>query len=186
MTRARELVDAELLRAVTRGSKAAQARLFFLHREQVAHQLLRMTGDAAAVDDLLQEVFLSVFLALPRFRGDARLTTWIYAITANKVRNWWDATQRRHLREANAPDPEEPPPETPEEALVRKRHRARLSLAFTDLPPKYREAFLARVVEGMTLKEASRALDVGVSTLSYRTRKAEQLLCLALDIPSSR
>ena len=44
----------------------------------------------------------------------------------------------------------------------------------------------ARVLEGMTLKEASTALGVGISTLSYRTRKAEQLLCEALGIPGRK
>ncbi len=178
--------ESELLARARRGERAAQAKLFHQHRDRVARQLLRMTGDPNAVDDLLQEVFIAVFNALPGFRGDAQLETWMYTIAANKVRNWWDSSRRRRRRESRAGEREQPLPTTPEEELAKQRHRARLYAALGELPHKYREAFAARVIEGMTLKDASKALGVGISTLSYRTRKAEQLLCEALGLPGRK
>jgi RNA polymerase sigma-70 factor, ECF subfamily len=53
----------------------------------------------------------------------------------------------------------------------------------TALSAKLREAFVVRVIEGMSLHEASEVLGVPISTVSYRTRRAEELLCKALDIP---
>jgi RNA polymerase sigma-70 factor (ECF subfamily) len=58
-----------------------------------------MIGNSAAVDDLVQDVFIRAFTALPRFRGDARLINWLYTITANVVRNWWDSQRRQQRRE---------------------------------------------------------------------------------------
>ena len=174
--------EAELLTRARRGERAAQAALFHQHRDQ----LLRMTGDPNSVDDLLQEVFIAVFNALPGFRGDAQIETWMYTIAANKVRNWWDSSRRRRRRESRAGERAQPLPATPEEELAKQRHRDRLYTALGGLPHKYREAFSARVIEGMTLKDASKALGVGISTLSYRTRKAEQLLCDALGIPGRK
>ena len=80
--------EASILQAAQRGERAAQSKLFLRYRDRVARQLLRMVGDPAAVEDLVQEVFIAAFTALPRFRGDAQLTTWLYAIATNRTRNW--------------------------------------------------------------------------------------------------
>lgn len=172
-----------LLLAAQRGDAAAQAEIFDSHKLQVARQVHRMTGDAASVDDLVQEVFIAAFSALPGFRGDAQLQTWLHTITINKVRNWWDSRKRRRIREARAAH--EPPvaSETPEDHIATDEHRRRLYEALGELPDALREAFTLRAIERMSLKEASVILDAPVSTVSYRTRRAEKLLCEALGIP---
>jgi RNA polymerase sigma-70 factor (ECF subfamily) len=175
--------ESSVLQAAQRGDRTAQAQLFTRYRDRVARQLLRMVGDPAAVDDLVQEVFIAAFSALPRFRGDAQLATWLYAIATNRTRNWWDSQRRRRRREdiaANQP-PEEPV--SPESDLEAQQQRERLYAALGNLPDKLREAFVARAIEGMNLIEASAALDAPISTVSYRTRRAEQMLCAALGIP---
>lgn len=173
---------AELLDAARRGDRRAQERLFTLHRRSVAAQIQRMTGDPSVVDDLLQEVFISAFAALPGFRGEARVSTWLYRIAANKVRNYWDARRRREARERAAGSLPREEPATPDDDLARAEHRARLYAALGALPDKLREAFVARAIEGMSLQEASEVLEVPVSTVSYRARSAEAQLCALLEI----
>ena len=102
VSRAQQADPSGLLAAAQRGDADAQAELFHRHSVRVARQILRMTGDANSVDDLLQEVFIAAFAALPGFRRDAQLETWLYTIAANKVRNWWDARRRREARETHA------------------------------------------------------------------------------------
>src|SRR5690606_21569694 len=149
----------------------------------VAAQIQRMTGDPASVDDLVQEVFIAAFAHLGSFRGDSQFQTWLYRIATNKVRNWWDSDQRRRRRELRSTEVPEPSFGTPDEDLEAREHRERLYRALGSLSAKLREAFVARVIEGMSLQEASEALGVPVSTVSYRTRRAEDLLCEALGIP---
>ena len=175
--------ESTVLQAAQRGDRAAQAQLFNRYRDRVARQILRMVGDPAAVDDLVQEVFIAAFSALPRFRGDAQLGTWLYTIATNRVRNWWDSQRRRRRREdvATSEPPDEP--DSPEADLETKQQRARFYAALGALPDKLREAFVARAIEGMSLIEASAALGTPISTVSYRTRRAEQELCAALGIP---
>lgn len=172
-----------VLEAAQRGDRAAQAQLFHRYRDRVARQILRMVGDPGAVDDLVQEVFIAAFSALPRFRGDAQLGTWLYAIATNRTRNWWDSQRRRRRREdiAAARPPE--PQGDPEADLAAQQQRDRLYAALGGLPDKLREAFVARAIEGMNLIDASVALGAPISTVSYRTRRAEQLICAALEIP---
>lgn len=169
--------------AAQRGDRDAQAAIFAEHRDRVARQILRMTGDPTIVDDLVQEVFLSAFLALPGFRGDAQLTTWLYTITRNKVRSWWESRRRRQAREVAHSSARAPLEDTPEDDLMVAQQRDQFYAALGRLPAKLREAFVARAVEGMSLSEASTALKAPVSTVSYRARRAEQLLCEALGLP---
>ena len=175
--------DARVLRAAQRGDRAAQSQLFTRYRDRVARQLLRMVGDPSAVDDLVQEVFIAAFTALPRFRGDAQLGTWLYAIATNRTRNWWDSQRRRRRREDVAAGRPSEPQDDPEADLAARQQRDPLSAALADRPDKLREAFIARAIEGMNLIDASAALGAPISTVSYRTRRAEQLLCAALGLP---
>jgi RNA polymerase sigma-70 factor, ECF subfamily len=174
--------DEALLESARRGDHRAQTELFQAHKERVAQQVQWMTGDASAVDDLVQEVFVAAFAALPGFRGSARIATWLHSIAANKVRNWWDAKRRREVREATAARQHKDEPTTPEESFESDEHLTRLYDALGRLPDKFREAFTARAIENMSLQEASQTLGVPISTVSYRTRRAEQMLCAALGL----
>ncbi len=182
MNRESDAEQEAVLAAAQRGDQAAQAKLFAAHKDDVARQIQRMTGDRSAVDDLVQEVFIAAFSALAGFRRDAKLETWLYRITNNKVRNWWDSYRRRRRREDHvAGSPREPAP-TPEDEAGATEHRRRLYQALGELPDKYREAFTARAIDNLSLQEASIRLGVPVSTVSYRTRKAEERLCMILGL----
>lgn len=173
---------AAVLAAAQRGDAAAQAALFDAHKHRVARQILRMVGDATVVDDLVQEVFIAAFAALSRFRGDAQIETWLYTIATNKVRNWWDGKRRRDAREQFATREPSCDPATPEDHLEAHEHMTRLYEALGQIPHKFREAFTIRAIEHLSLQEASEVLGVPVSTVSYRCRRAEQMLCAALGI----
>jgi RNA polymerase sigma factor (sigma-70 family) len=183
VSRAHQADPSGLLAAAQRGDADAQTELFQLHSVRVARQILRMTGDASSVDDLLQEVFIAAFAALPGFRRDAQLETWLYTIAANKVRNWWDARRRRDVRESHATSGAQEAVRTPEDELAAVEHLGVFYRALGDLPDKLREAFSARAIEHLSLQEASSLLGVPISTVSYRTRRAEELLCAALGLP---
>lgn len=174
--------DEALLESARRGDHRAQTEIFQTHKDRVAQQVQWMTGDASAVDDLVQEVFVAAFAALPGFRGSARIATWLHSIAANKVRNWWDAHRRRTRREIIAGSQHRDDPMTPEECLEAREHRGRLYAALGGLPDDYREAFTARAIEHLSLRDASDLLGVPISTVSYRARRAEQLLCEALGL----
>jgi RNA polymerase sigma-70 factor (ECF subfamily) len=172
----------ELIDRARRHDPAAQRLLFEMHKDRLAAQLQRMTGTPAAVDDLVQEVFISAFRNLDNFRGDSQLGTWLYRIATNQARKWWDSDRRRRRRELRASERVPDASPTPHEDLEQREHHERLYAALGSLPAKLREAFVARVIEGMSLQEASDALGLPISTVSYRTRRAEDLLCAALEV----
>lgn len=181
-TRVEVLDEVAILQAAQRGERAAQAQLYARYRDRVARKVFRMIGNSAAMDDLVQDVFIRAFAALPRFRGDAQLIHWLYTITANHVRNWWDSQRRRQRREDALIHETPDEPESPSTHLEAKEHLARFHAALGILPEKLREAFIARTIEGMSLLEASATLGLPVSTVSYNTRRAEKVLRAALGI----
>lgn len=177
-------IDAEiagLLEAARRGDASAQASLFETHKHRVARQILRMTGDESAVDDLVQEVFVAAFRSLGSYRGDAQVETWLYRIALNKVRNWWSSGRRRRARESRvAIPPEELLAEAPDQEAEAHDTLEHFYALLSQLPDKLREAFVARAIDELSLEEASERLGVPVSTVSYRARQAEALLRRAL------
>ena len=75
--------EAELIARCKADDRLAHDELYHRFRRQVAGNLYRVLGDRTDLDDLVQEVFVIAFRGLERFRGDARLSTWLYRICVN-------------------------------------------------------------------------------------------------------
>jgi RNA polymerase sigma-70 factor, ECF subfamily len=75
--------DAQLLWRLWRGDESAFAELVEQYKEMVLNLAARMTGNPDNAEDMAQEVFLRVWKAVPKFRGECKLSTWIYRITIN-------------------------------------------------------------------------------------------------------
>src|SRR5215475_1403520 len=75
--------EADLIARCKADERAAHDELYYRFRRQVAGNLYRVLGDRVDLDDLVQEVFVIAFRGLERFRGDARLSTWLYRICVN-------------------------------------------------------------------------------------------------------
>lgn len=78
------------------------------HQGMVFRTLARLTGGGAQVEDLAQEVFLRLYRALPEFRGDAALSTYLYRIVLNVAQDEWKRRRRERSVMARAPAEEEP------------------------------------------------------------------------------
>jgi RNA polymerase sigma-70 factor, ECF subfamily len=75
--------EAQLLWRLWRGDEIAFAELVQQYKGMVLNLAVRMTGQQETAEDVAQEVFLRVWKGLPKFRGECKLSTWIYRITIN-------------------------------------------------------------------------------------------------------
>src|SRR5438552_16194166 len=75
--------EADLIQRCRADERAAHDELYPRFLRQVAGNLYRVLGDRDDLEDLVQEVFVIAFRGLERFRGDARLSTWLYRICVN-------------------------------------------------------------------------------------------------------
>jgi RNA polymerase sigma-70 factor (ECF subfamily) len=167
--------EAELVQRCRADERAAHDEFYYRFRRQVAANLYRVLGDRGDLDDLVQEVFVIAFRGLSRFRGDARLSTWLYRICVNvalgRIR-----TKKRRPEAFGAPDLDvvaaDPSlverPETPERSLERSRDRERVYRALEVLPPKKRIVLYLHEIEGMDLKQIAYVVDSNPVTVRTR------------------
>ena len=78
-----QLEERALIERCRKGDDAAFGELVDLYKNLVYGLVYRMASDRSRADDLAQEVFLRVYRGLPYFRGEARLSTWIFRIVQN-------------------------------------------------------------------------------------------------------
>jgi RNA polymerase sigma-70 factor (ECF subfamily) len=196
-TPALELADeADLIARCRAHERAAHDELYHRFRRQVAANLYRVLGDRTDLDDLVQEVFVIAFRGLERFRGDARLSTWIYRICVNVALGRIRTRKRKPPAigvadlDAAAIDPSlTERPETPDRTLERQQDQARVYRALEMLAPKKRIVLYLHEIEGLDLKEIAYLVDsnpVTVRTrLFYARREFYRVIAgdAALDAP---
>ena len=155
--------------------RSAHDEFYHRFRRQVAGNLYRVLGDRNDLDDLVQEVFVIAFRGLDRFRGDARLSTWLYRICVNVALGRIRTRKRRPTAigvldlDAVPADPSlTERPETPDRSLERRRDQERVYRALEQLAPKKRIVLYLHEIEGLDLKEI--AYLVESNPVTVRTR----------------
>jgi RNA polymerase sigma-70 factor, ECF subfamily len=160
------------------GDHEAFAAVVRLYERRLRGIAFRVLGDRDRMDDALQEAYVRAFRALPRFRGDARVGTWLFRITYNACLDELAKTRKTahvpldELVEQASEDPEL------ESSLDARRE---LVSAFADLSSDERAAVFLVDVEGFDYAAASRVLDVPVGTVASRLNRARKALRLALQ-----
>lgn len=146
----------------------------------------RITRNQEDAEDAQQEALLKAHRNLDQFQGRARFTTWISRIAINEA--LMCLRKRRSvvhvpLEDALAEDETAPVDfelhsniQDPETAYSRKELRNMLTLAISMLRPLHREVFLLRAVECLSVVETAKALQVSVSTVKTRMRRARREL----------
>ena len=167
--------EAELIDRCRRHERAAHDELYHRFRRQVAGTLYRVLGDRTDLEDLVQEVFVIAFRGLDRFRGDARLSTWLYRICVNVALGRIRTRRRRPNAigvsdlDATAIDPSlTERPETPDKTLERRQDRERVYRALEQLAPKKRIVLYLHEIEGLDLKDIAYVVDSNPVTVRTR------------------
>jgi RNA polymerase sigma-70 factor (ECF subfamily) len=131
--------------------------LYRAHAATVSLWASRLGGPSADVDDLVHEIFLVAERRLADFRGEAKVTTWLYRITERVVRErrrkerfrrWFGQTRRADLERALSPAPL-----TPVEELERRRATETVYRILDRLPEKYRVVLILFELEGASGEE---------------------------------
>ncbi len=158
----------QLLERCQKGEREALGEFYRLHRPEVVRNLHRVLGPGRAdLEDVLQDVFIEAFRSIARFRGDAKLSTWLYRVCVNV------ALQRLRKRKRLAEVPDEDVPEstgddTPERGLDARRRLSAVYNILDRLSPKKRVVFILHEIEGREPREIAQI--VGAPVLTVRTR----------------
>ncbi|MDH7603888.1 MAG: sigma-70 family RNA polymerase sigma factor [Melioribacter sp.] len=170
--------DFELIKNFIAGDESVFRTLVIKHREKVRNLVFITLGDAENVDDISQEVFISVYHKLKEFRFESKFTTWLYRITINKCR---DFLRKKKVRSIFVPlgdsDREYPTGPFSENIdipqLVRK--------AIDKLPEKLKIPLILRDIDGLSYKEIAEQLSTEVGVIKSRIFRARESLKIILE-----
>src|SRR5262245_21996396 len=184
-----EAPDEELARRVAGGDSAAFEVLMRRHNRTLFRTARAILRDDAEAEDALQEAYLQAYRTIERFRGDAKLSTWLARVVANEAL----ARLRKQARRAalvplqGGVDVDQINSTTegrmdkdPEHAAQRAEMRKLLEKRIDDLPAAYRPVFMLRAVEEFSVEETAAILQIPAATVRSRFHRARSLLREAL------
>jgi RNA polymerase sigma-70 factor, ECF subfamily len=158
------------------GDDTAFGELVDRYKDLVYGLVYRLTSDRSQVDDMAQDVFLKVHRGLPYFRGEARLSTWIYRIVQNVC---FQARSRRmpeiSLDEQDADRPRREPGSV-DGSFADLELRDRLEKAIARLPDQYRVLIAAHYLQGMQYEALAESLNIPLGTVKTHLHRAKRRL----------
>lgn len=166
-----------LLDRLRAGDPRAFEDLVRLYQHRVFGVALRMLGIRAEAEEVAQEVFVRVHRSIAGFRGDAQVSTWLYAITSRVCLTRLGAAERKVARAGEdalarvADDRADPT-----EALERRELERALHDAIAALPDDRRIVVVLRDLEGLSYEAIAAALELGVGTVKSRLHRARMEL----------
>ncbi|MCH2107801.1 MAG: sigma-70 family RNA polymerase sigma factor [Polyangiaceae bacterium] len=160
-------------------------RLVRMHEGNVYRLIWRMVGHQQEAEDLTQEVFVQVFRALPTFRGDSKLTTWIYRIAVNLTKNRGKYLSRRHHKGHDEFDAEKMNKaqktaqgitmgenSRPDEMAIGRQAESIVLQCLQKLPDEYRQLLVLRDVEHLSYDEVTKITGLAQGTVKSRLHRA--------------
>ena len=177
--------EKKLIEKAIRGEKTAQAKIVSDNERLVYNTALKLLANETEAECVLQETFLKVFQALPTFKGQSSLSTWIYRIATNY------ALMRLRARKKEAADLDESQSDisqdtidtfnrtlgnNPLNTVINNELRESMQQAIEELPPKFRSVFILKDIEGYSLKEIADMLDMTLAAVKSNLHRARLFL----------
>jgi RNA polymerase sigma-70 factor (ECF subfamily) len=197
-TEERERLDERrLIRRLKRGDERAFATVVRTYQGRVFNMVFRMVGNREEAEDLSQDVFVTVFQSIDTFRGDSKLSTWLYRVTVNHCKNRLKYLRRRkkHLGRpldevaeaelargsgsaqttyhAHIPRPDEEASGRQMEVLLQREIAA--------LEEEHRVLVVLRDIQGLSYQEIAEITGLNIGTIKSRLHRARLALKEALE-----
>jgi len=157
------------------------------HYPKIVRYLARTVGEAEA-EDVAQEVFVKVHAALDSFRGESKLSTWIYRIATNAAMDHLRSRAAKHGRnfelvhegeDGEAALRDDKP--APDEFLIRKDMNQCIQGIVENLPENYRAVLVLSDLEGLTNAEIGEVLGISLETVKIRLHRGRVRLKKELE-----
>ncbi|MBN2440472.1 MAG: RNA polymerase sigma factor [Spirochaetales bacterium] len=147
----------------------------------------KMIGYSSEAEDVVQEIFLKVFASLDKFKISSRFLPWIYTIAINYLRSYLKKRNKQrkirllYMDKDEAIDFPDHKQVDPEQLFLRKEAEQAAIKALGRLRPEYRDVFLLRSLEGLSVKEVSSILNIPEGTVKIHLHRAKKDLIKMLS-----
>ncbi len=167
-------VVGELEARARNGDVDAWSALYSQHYDGVFRQVRYLCGDRVLAEELAQETFAQAMAACRRYDGRRAFAGWMHGIALNVVRKHW----RKHRNRSRAMeryehvDASRPRAEDPDGSHLRRERSRVLYDVLDELPPRWREAFILREIQGLSTAEAAERLGISNANVAVRVTRA--------------
>lgn len=166
--------DTALVELVAGGDRGAFAILMERHQDLVFGVAVRLMGNRETALDAVQETFITLFRKADRFRAEAAFTTWLYRVTTNTC---YDLLRKQRRRQTDPlPEHHDPVDTRMSDQFTSVELRPAVETALASIPPEFRAAVVLSDLEGLTMEEIARVLDIPVGTAKSRLFRGRRLL----------
>lgn len=179
--------DAQLVQLCLRGDGPSWEELVRRHTRRVYNLCYRFTGNAAASEDLSQEVFLRVYRTLPSYQpAQGAFPTWLTSVTRNLLVDHYRRTRRDRLTDSIEDvmpklEQKHSPARTPDRLALAGELSAQLQRGLARLSPELREAVILRDLQGLDYAEIRTVLQVPEGTVKSRINRGRIELARILE-----
>jgi RNA polymerase sigma-70 factor (ECF subfamily) len=172
-----------LLKRIAEGEKEFFGELVLRHQDfifNVVRKYVRLEEEAR---DITQDVFLKAYENIEKFRGESKVSSWLYRIAYNLSMNW---SERKAGRETQLDDsmaeaiPEEP--SLADELFDRQMIMLRINEIMDEIPPKYKAVLNLHYFEDKSYQEIADTLDIPINTVKIQLLRAKDHVRKRLDI----
>jgi RNA polymerase sigma-70 factor (ECF subfamily) len=165
--------DPQILSSARKGDSRAFEVIVRAYQADVWRLCLHLTNSPNLADDVTQDAFVRIFRFLPRYRGDSKFSTWVFAIARNCAMDELRRAKRRHVLAERAHM--EPAPEQAD-----RSSGIEVRDAVATLPLELREPIVLIDMFGESYRDAAATLGVPEGTVKSRVHRARRLLVEAL------
>lgn len=179
----------ELIQGLRSGNEAAFKYLVDTYQDRVFNTAIGIVQNAEDAEDVAQEVFIQVYRSINQFKGESKLSTWLYRIATTRALDLLRSKKskkrfgviQRLFGDGNEPIWELPDFHHPGVALEKKENAAKLFRAINQLPDQQKTAFTLHKLEGLSYQEVSDVLETTVPAVESLMHRAKQNLRKMLE-----
>ncbi len=180
-----EVSDMELIEKFTKGCTASFEELIGRYETKVSNLAMRLTRNAEDAEEVLQDVFVTVYRKIEGFEGKAKFSSWLYRITVNAA-----FMKLRKRKQDHSVSFDDMLPHLQNKAIT--QHNAfgarsdalamnneikdTLEAAISKLPEDYRAVFVLRDIDGLSNKEVGEILDLSIPAVKSRLHRSRLML----------
>lgn len=182
----KHLSDQELMKLVQDGDFSRAAEIFDRYSGRIYNFAYRFLKNSEAAEDATQEVFVKMMKYAKQFHGDAKLSTWLFSITANLCRDYLRKAENKN-KEGEETLLTLPANQSysPERNLEMRQNEERVQKALQSLTPEQREAILLSRYQGLSYAEIAQIAGCSEGAVKTRVFRAMETLKKLLSDPLS-
>ncbi len=165
--------DLELIKSALGGHMSSFKTIVERYQETVAKITISMIGNKNDADDIGQEVFISFYKSMDKFKGNSKLSTYLVKIAINLSLNEIKRRSGRWLTTTNNINDNNFPSTNPEESLDIQNI---INISLTKLDPEFRSVVVLRHIQGFSTKETAEILNIPQGTVLSRLARGQSKL----------